>query len=218
VLGTLKFRTVSWVHASNLPELELFHIAQVRATAGVQLKVVTASLVTLLNRAPRLERLELFGHFFEYEPVCHALSDNRLLSSFHWRFDSVEEELRRIDCFVDFVKNYNVTLTDVWCPAIGAKFDFSSRVNEYPPIADVPMRGPNHYRYHTWARQPVYREQFPQLHYYLDMNRFGRHAARNPATNPASFVKKLSIVSHRIDLLFGLLREAPSLWCGTSSP
>lgn len=56
----------------------------------------------------------------------------------------------------------------------------------------------------------------PPISYYLILNKFRRIEARDPRTSLSCFINILAAVPsfHHETLLYGLLRETPSIWCG----
>jgi len=159
---------------------------------------ITRALVSLLERntleSIRLERATIQYEIF-FETLKHTNTSLRRMNV----VECVDSEIKR-KALAKRLMEYNTSLQDV-------------RLRSYSGGTDAAV--------------------YDQIEYLTNLNRFGRCQARNPRTRLTSFVNLLhdanvrSVVSRSrgqdytakldsIHMLFGLLRECPSIWSGTS--
>ena len=148
---------------------------------------ITAPIVELLEKSKSIESISINGPSLDMELLCRVLQFNNTLKILD--APKVLESKVSRGCLAYVLENHNSTL-------------------QYARIfASIELEQ---------------EEEFQKVEYFTRLNQYGRAQVQDPSTKNSSFVKllqnlrallRVSSTTACLSVQYGLLREAPSLWC-----
>ena len=181
-------------NASSLKSLELHQLCnEIRIEndalflqEGPFSQDISDGLIPLMQQANNIENISVIGYMLNFDHLCEVLRTNATLKSLTVKLQE------------DYSKETgHCAMQEKLCQALAVHNTTLIHADVYTEI---------------WTGQIV---EYPLLKYYTDLNLCGRGAVRDPSASKSQFVNLLpssGLFRESGAILYGLLREAPSVW------